>query len=239
MKKHHPQLVPFDFEEEEELDNLFEEHSDFSQEQNTSKSNSFKQKFMKKRKLWLILACSIALSLSVIFSFVYLHGHKAVPVQPKAAPKKITEKKTQETPKKKEEPQPKEPKKKEEVKPSPPKPSMPVYTTAPPVEPIRTTPDVVPSSSIPPEAVSTVENNPLPSESNTSKTQAPVSETGVNIVDIDLMPYIGQSIEGVVEALTAQGATVNIHYVEDKTHASGTILDVEGQDTTATFTVAQ
>lgn len=125
-------------------------------------------------------------------------------------------------------PKPKAPVNKETAKEAP---APPVYRNIPPTEPIV---EATGFSSLDAPSTQTL--------SSTEKEGALTTETVPIIVDmitIDLIPYIGQSIDGVPEDLSAQGATVIVEYKEDDTHPSGCILEVFGQDTTARFIVAQ
>lgn len=99
----------------------------------------------------------------------------------------------------------------------------------------------------------TIKNNQSDVSNSTSETSGtlqlstrsdnspnPTPTPMISYVRIDLIPYIGQDIAEVVQYLTGQGATVIVHYQIDKTHPSGTILDVTTQNsTTAVFTVSQ
>ena len=124
-------------------------------------------------------------------------------------------------------------------------PAPPVYRNIPPTEPVvgatalstldtpsvQTSPEV--RQNVP--ASQSLSNTPEKEETLEAET-VPIL---VDMITIDLMPYIGKSIEGVPEDLSAQGATVIVEYKDDEAHTPGTILEVFGEETTARFIVAQ
>lgn len=124
-------------------------------------------------------------------------------------------------------------------------PAPPVYRNIPPAEPVAETtslgtldtPSVQPSPEVKQDAESTQTLSSSPKKEGTL--EAETVPLLVDMITIDLMPYIGKTIDGVPEDLSAQGATVIVEYKDDETHTPGTILEVFGQDTTARFIVAQ
>ena len=86
----------------------------------------------------------------------------------------------------------------------------------------------------------TVSTPSTPSGEAPIKTLSPEPNAPViTYIHIDLIPFIGQSAEPIIKALTGKGATVHVQYQADSTQASGIILDVEGRGTVATLTVSE
>lgn len=109
-----------------------------------------------------------------------------------------------------------------------------------------------PSSSTQDLQTTTIENNSSGVSNSSSGTSETLQLTTtpndnsantppvISYLRIDLIPYIGEQIGEVTQYLTEQGATVIVQYQIDKTHPSGTILEVTTQNnTTAVFTVSQ